>query len=449
MVSTRQSSVQASIAEIAPAGDQGVATSALRGARAGAVPFDPRSVRRDFPAVEQELRPGVPLVYLDSAATSLKPRSVIRAVRGYDADYSATVHRGLHTLSERATEAYESARARVARFIGAAGPDQIVFTRGTTDSINLVAQSWGDTFLRAGDEIVVSALEHHSNLLPWQMLVRRVGVVLKFAEMTEDGRLSVGAFERQISERTRMFAVTAMSNVLGTIPPVGELIDMARRCGALVLVDAAQAVGHLPMDVTALDVDFVAFSAHKMCGPTGVGVLYAKREHLEAMPPVMGGGGMVMRVDRQCAEWNDVPWKFEAGTPPIAQAIGLGAAADYLARFDREALRDHERRLTEHAHRALSAVAGVRLLGPEPAHKGGVIGFTVEGLHPHDLAQLLDRSGVAIRAGHHCAMPLHERLGLEASARASVALYNTLEEIDRLADAIEGAKRVFRRRGSG
>jgi cysteine desulfurase/selenocysteine lyase len=236
-----------------------------------------------------------------------------------------------------------------------------------------------------------------------------------------------------------------MSNVLGTIPPLGDLIDRAHRCGARVVVDAAQAVAHLPMDVTALDADFVAFSGHKMCGPTGVGVLYAKREHLEAMPPWMGGGSMVVRVGRHDAEWNDIPWKFEAGTPPIAQAIGLGAAVDYLARFDRDALLAHERCLTEHAHRMLTALSGVRLLGPEPEHKGGILGFTVEGVHPHDLAQLLDRAGVAIRAGHHCAMPLHDRLGVAASARASISLYNTREDIDRLAGAIEGAKRVFRR----
>ncbi len=368
---------------------------------------------------------------------------------GYDAEYPANVHRGIHTLSERATEAFESARDRVARFIGAAGADRVVFTRGTTDSINLVALSWGQSFLKEGDEIIVSALEHHSNLVPWQMLARRTGVVLRFAEMTEDGRLDLEAFERVASGRTRLVAVTAMSNVLGTIPPVGEIIAWAHDRGALALVDAAQSLAHLPMDVTGLDADFVAFSGHKLCGPTGVGVLYAKPEHLEAMPPVFGGGSMVLRVDRHCAEWNDVPWKFEAGTPPIAQAIGLGAAVDYLGRFDRAALSDHGRRLTEHAHRRLSAIPGVRLLGPAPDQKGGVVGFTVAEVHPHDLAQLLDREGVAIRAGHHCAMPLHERLGIAASARASFSLYNTLEEVDALAGAIEGARRVFRRPRQG
>jgi len=408
--------------------------------------LDLHALRQDFPALDQEVRPGVPLAYLDSAATSLKPWPVIRAVRGYDADYPANVHRGLHTLSERATEAYESARARVASFIGSAGADQVVFTRGTTEAINLVAQSWGRASLRPGDEIVLSLLEHHSNLVPWQMLAREAGSVLKFADLTDDGRLAPDAFERQLSGRVRLVAVTAMSNVLGTIPPLGEIIDRAHRGGALVLIDAAQAMAHAPLDVSTLDADFVAFSGHKMCGPTGVGVLYAKREHLETMPPVMGGGSMVLRVDRQGAEWNDVPWKFEAGTPPIAQAIGLGAAVDYLSRFDRAVLVAHERRLTEYAHRRLAELPEVHVLGPAPAHKGGIIGFTVDGVHPHDLAQLLDAKGVAVRAGHHCAMPLHDRLGVEASARASFYLYNTLQEIDRLAEAVAAARRVFRRR---
>jgi cysteine desulfurase / selenocysteine lyase len=414
-------------------------------AAAEAVPFDPGEVRADFPSLGKELRPGVPLIYLDSAATSLKPWPVIRAVQSYDADYPANVHRGLHTLSERATAAYESARARAARFIGATDPAQVVFTRGTTDAINLVAQSWGDAFLKPGDEVVLSVLEHHSNLIPWQMLARRIGVALRYVDVTDDGRLDLDSFEQQLSERTRLVAMTAMSNVLGTIPPLEEVIDRAHRRGAVVLVDAAQGMARFPVDVTALGADFVAFSGHKMCGPTGVGVLYAKREHLEAMPPVTGGGGMVLRVGRDEAEWNEVPWKFEAGTPPIAQAIGLGAAVDYLGRFDRRALWAHDRALTAHAHRLLTALPGVRVLGPEPGQKGGVVAFTVAGVHPHDLAQLVDREGVAIRAGHHCAMPLHDRLGVAASARASFALYNTAGEIDRLAEAIERAKLVFRR----
>jgi cysteine desulfurase/selenocysteine lyase len=410
-------------------------------------PLDVEAIRDQFPALDQEVRAGVPLVYLDSAATSLKPWTVIRAVQGYDAEYSASVHRGLHTLSERATEAYESARVRVARFIGAADPAQVVFTRGTTESINLVAQSWGETFLEPGDEVLLTILEHHSNLVPWQMLARRRGLVLKFADVTDDGRLDLDSFERQLSARVRLVAVTAMSNVLGTIPPLKEIVARARGCGARVLVDAAQGVVHLPIDVEALDADFVAFSGHKLHGPTGVGVLYAKREHLEAMPPVMGGGSMVLRVDRDGAEWNDVPWKFEAGTPPIAQAIGLGAAVDFLAHFDRAALLAHQRALTSHAHEVLSQVERIRVLGPDPEqeNKGGIISFVVEGAHPHDLAQLLDHDGVAIRAGHHCAMPLHERLGIAVSARASFALYNTMAEVDRLAESVDRARRTLRR----
>jgi cysteine desulfurase/selenocysteine lyase len=414
-------------------------------AAAEAAPLDPDELRGDFPSLGLELRPGVPLVYLDSAATSLKPRQVIRAVQGYDADYPANVHRGLHTLSERASAAYESSRARVARFIGSTEPAQVVFTHGTTEGINLVAQSWGEVFLKPGDEVVVSVLEHHSNLVPWQMLARRIGLALRYVDVTDDGRFDVDSFERQLSERTRLVAITAMSNVLGTIAPLEEVIDRAHRRGAVVLVDAAQGMARFPLDVTALGADFVVFSAHKMCGPTGVGVLYAKREHLEAMPPVTGGGGMVLRVGQDEAEWNEVPWKFEAGTPPIAQAIGLGAAVDYLGQFDRRAVWAHDRALTACAHRSLAALAGVRLLGPEPGQKGGVVAFTVAGVHPHDLAQLVDREGVAIRAGHHCAMPLHDRLGVAASARASFALYNTVEEIDRLAGAIERAQQVFRR----
>jgi cysteine desulfurase/selenocysteine lyase len=406
--------------------------------------FEPESVRRDFPALHQEVRPGVPLVYLDSAATSLKPWPVIRAVEEYMVDYPASVHRGLHSLSERATEEFESARRRVAWFLGAEDPAEVVFTRGTTESINLVAQGWGRAYLKPGDEIVLSVLEHHSNLVPWQMLARERGVVLKFAEVTDSGRLDFASFARLMSPRVRLVAVTGMSNVLGTLTPLREIAELAHLRRALVLVDGAQYVPHRPVDVADLGIDFLAFSGHKLLGPTGIGVLYGRRELLEAMPPVMGGGGMVLRVDRSGAEWNEVPWKFEPGTPPIAEAIGLGAVVDYLARFDRMALMAHERRLTEHAHRVLGDLPGLRLLGPEPPDKGGLVAFTVEGVHPHDLATLLDRRGVAIRAGAHCAMPLHERLGVPATARASFSLYNTVAEVDRLAEAIETARRVFR-----
>lgn len=422
-----------------------MASGAVMSEAAGGV-RDLDAVRREFPALDQEVRPGVPLVYLDSAATALKPWPVILAVQGYDAEYSASVHRGLHTLSERATEAYESARARVSRFIGAADPAEVVFTRGTTESINLVAQSWGRAFLKPGDEVVLTLLEHHANLVPWQLLAGAIGLKLKFAELTEDGRLDLDSFERQLSSRTRLVAVTAMSNVLGSVVPLEAVIERAHHRGALVLVDAAQAAPHRPLDVAALGVDFLAFSGHKLGGPTGVGALYARRELLEAMPPFLGGGSMVLSVDLHGAEWNDVPWKFEAGTPPIAQAIGLGAAVDFLDGIGRPAIQAHERALTEHAHRVLAEVGGVRLLGPGPEHKGGIVAFTVDGVHPHDLAQLLDGFGVAIRAGHHCAMPLHKRLGVAASARASFSLYNTTAEIDRLAEGVAGTKRVLLRR---
>jgi cysteine desulfurase/selenocysteine lyase len=415
-----------------------------------AASFDPRAAREAFPALGQEVRSGVPLVYLDSAATSLKPWAVIRAAQDYDAAFPASVHRGLHTLSERATQAYESARVRVGQFIGAADPAEVVFTHGTTESINLVAQSWGRRFLKSGDEVLLTILEHHSNLLPWQMLARRRGLVLKFVDVSANGRLDFESFERQLSGRVRLVAVTAMSNVLGTILALRAVIDRAHQAGALVLVDAAQSVVHAPLDVTGLDADFVVFSGHKLYGPTGIGVLYAKREHLNSMPPVMGGGGMVVRVDREAADWNEAPWKFEAGTPSIAQAIGLGAAVDYLAQFDRSSLLAHERSLTLRAHELLSEISGLRLLGPDPTHepKGAIVSFLVEGVHPHDLAQLLDRDGLAIRAGHHCAQPLHQRLEIVASARASFAMYNTVAEVDRLAEAVERAQWTMRRPSS-
>jgi cysteine desulfurase/selenocysteine lyase len=396
--------------------------------------------------LDQEVWPGVSLVYLDSAATSLKPWPVIRAVQEYDMRYPANVHRGLHRLSERATEAYEAARVCVARFIGANDASEVIFTRGTTESINLVAQAWGSTFLRPGDEILLTILEHHANLVPWQMLARERGLTLRFADVTEDGALELDAIARMISPRVRLVALTAMSNVLGTITPLEPVIDLAHRQGARVLVDAAQAVAHRPIDVSTLGVDFLAFSGHKMCGPTGIGVLYARRELLEDIPPMLGGGNMVSRVELESAEWTEVPWKFEAGTPPIAQAIGLAAAADYLDQLDRETLWAHEQTLTHYARRRLAETEGVRVLGPESGPRGGIVSFTVDTVHPHDLAQLVDRRGVAIRAGHHCAMPLHKRLGILATARASLYLYNNAHEIDALAEAIIGARQMLRRR---
>lgn len=408
--------------------------------------FDVDAIRDDFPALDQEIGPGVPLVYLDSAATALKPWAVIRAVEAYNADYPANVHRGLHTLSEKATEAYEGAREQVAAFLGGVDSSEVVFTSGTTASINLVALSWGRTHLGPGDEIVLSVLEHHSNLVPWQLLAQAVGATLAYVDLTPEGLLDLGSLDRALARgRARLVAITAMSNVLGTRPPVAEIARRAHAAGALVVVDAAQGLPHQgPGKVSELGADFLAFSGHKLFGPTGVGVLWARRELLEAMPPVFGGGSMVTRVGACESEWNDVPWKFEAGTPPIAGAIGLGAAVDYLSGLDWAAARRHERALTARAHDALGSLEGVRVHGPAPEQKGGIVGFTVEGVHPHDLAQLVDRRGVAIRAGHHCAMPLHQHLDLSATARASFAVYNTLEEIDLLAEAIVEAQRRFR-----
>lgn len=414
-----------------------------RGAR-----LDVERVRGDFPPLGEELRPGVPLRYFDSASTALKPRSVIEAVRECMADYPANVHRGLHALSERATEAFEEARIKVARYLGVEDSAQVIFTRGTTEAINLAARSWGRLALRPGDAIVVSELEHHANLVPWQLIARETGAELRYVELTDDMEYDLDAFDRLFDDgRVRMVATTGMSNVTGVRPPVEEIVRRSRERGARVLIDAAQSLAHERLDVTSLGVDFAAFSAHKVFGPTGVGVLYGKREHLEAMEPVLGGGNMVLRVERHRAVWNELPDKFEAGTPAIAEAIGLGAAIDYLEALDHEAVAQHERTLIEHAHKVLGAVEGMRILGPAATGgKGPIVGFTLEGTHPHDLSQLLDRSGVAIRAGHHCAMPLHARLGIPASARASLALYNTTEEIDHLAGALGSIKTLLRRR---
>lgn len=402
-------------------------------------PLDILTIRHQFPVLQQELRPGVPLVYLDSAATSLKPRAVIDAVDAYNREYPANVHRGLHALSERATEAFESTRGVVAHFLGDCDTSSIVFTRGTTESINLVAHSWGRQNLKPGDEILLTPLEHHSNLVPWQLAAEATGAKLVFTEMTEDGRVPLEFIEARLSDRTRMVAVTAMSNVLGTVLPVAEITRLAHARGALVLVDGAQSVPHAPTNVIEADVDFLAFSGHKVYGPTGVGVLYGKRELLEAMPPLFGGGSMVLRVEEQQSSWTDIPWKFEAGTPPIAEVIGLGAAIHFVLRTGLEKVIAHEHALTRYAHERLANVPGLTILGPSPEHKGAILGLAVDKVHPHDLSQFVDRYGVAIRAGHHCAMPLHKRLGLRASSRASLALYNTIDDVDRLAEAITAA----------
>jgi cysteine desulfurase/selenocysteine lyase len=386
----------------------------------------------------------VPLVYLDSAASSQKPVQVIEAMNRYYREYNANVHRGIHRLSEAATNAYEEARVRIGRFINAPDSHQVIYVRNTTEAINLVAYSWGLANVQAGDEILLTEMEHHSNLVPWQMLAQAKGAVVRYVPFTAEGLLDLSNLAELLTERTKVFAFTAMSNVFGTITPVRELVAAAKAVGAVTVVDAAQAAPHLPVDVQAWDCDFMAFSGHKMCGPTGIGILYGRRELLETMPPFMGGGDMIRRVRLEGSTWNDLPWKFEAGTPSIAEGIGLGAAVDYLSGVGMEAIHAHEQFITNYALEALSEVDGVTLLGPPAAQKGGVATFTLAGVHPHDVAQLLDEEGIAIRAGHHCAMPLHERLGIPASGRASFYLYTTTEEVDKLVKGLERVKKVFR-----
>jgi cysteine desulfurase / selenocysteine lyase len=405
--------------------------------------IDVAAIRRDFPVLHQDVFPGVPLVYLDNAATAQKPLSVIEAVRHYYLADNANIHRGIHALAERATADYEKARLKIANFIGAASSSEIIFVRNTTEAINLVTHSWGRVNIRVGDEILLTELEHHSNLVPWQMLAQERGAVIRYVPVNGDCCLDLNRYDALLTERTKVVALTGMSNVLGAITPAKEMIDKAHRAGAVVLVDGAQSVPHLPTAVQTLDVDFLAFSGHKMCGPTGIGVLYGKRTLLEAMPPFLGGGDMIRRVTLDGAEWNDLPWKFEAGTPSIAQAIGLGAAVDYLETVGMDKIEAYEHAIAEYALEAMSEVKGVSTLGPSAAERGAVIAFTVDGMHPHDIAELLNRDGVAVRAGHHCAMPLHQKLGLPATSRASFYLYNTFDEADRLVAALRRAQKVF------
>lgn len=408
--------------------------------------LDVETVRKDFPILARRLHGDVPLVYLDNAASTQRPRQVIQAmVDVYEQSY-ANVHRGIHSLSDEATDLYEQARESVRRFLNAASREEIIFTHGTTEGINLVARSWGDANVRRGEQIVLSLMEHHSNLVPWQQLAERTGAVVRFIPITDDGQLILEALDELLERPTRLVAIAAVSNVLGTINPIQEIARRAHQAGALMLVDAAQSVPHLPTDVQALGADFVAFSGHKMLGPSGVGVLWGRRELLAAMPPFLGGGSMIRRVRQDGFEPADLPAKFEAGTPAIVPAIGLGAAIDYLNAIGLDAIHRHEQSLTRRAHEVLDAVGGVRFLGPAPEHKSGIVSFTLDGVHAHDIAQLLDRHGVAVRAGHHCAMPLHQRLGVTASARASFYLYNTLGEIDVLGEALMKAKVVLRRK---
>lgn len=407
--------------------------------------WNPEAIRADFPILSTQVHANKPLVYLDNAATTQHPRQVIQAMVDVYERHYANVHRGIHSLSDQSTDLYESARELVRDFIGAKQRHEIIFTSGTTASINLVARSWGDRFLTSGDEILLTEMEHHANLVPWQQLAERVGCQLRFIPLTEDGQLDLSRLPSLLNDRTRLLAVTAMSNVLGTINPIGQLVRAAHASGAIVLVDAAQSVPQQLTNVQEWDADFVAFSGHKMLGPTGIGVLYGRESLLEAMPPFLGGGSMIRRVRWDGFEPADLPARFEAGTPPIVQAIGLGAAIQYLTKIGLKSIHEHERTLVETAHSLLAEVGGIRFLGPSPDQKGGIVSFTVDGVHPHDVAQLLDRDGIAIRAGHHCAMPLHQKLQINASNRASFYLYNTIHEVQQLAESLRHVKSVFRR----
>ena len=399
--------------------------------------------RNDFPILAREAHPGVPLTFLDSGASSQKPESVIQAMDEYYRLHHANVHRGIHVLAEEATALYEGSRDKVQRFINAKTRKEIIFTRNATEAINLVAYSWARANLKAGDRIVLTEMEHHANLVPWQILAGQLDITIDYVPVTDDGLLDQEAYDHLLTREPKLVAFTHMSNVLGTINPVESLAQRAHAAGAKVLVDGAQSVPHLPVDVQALGADFLAFSAHKMCGPTGIGVLWARQELLEAMPVFMGGGDMIRKVTLAGFKPNDLPHKFEAGTPAIAEGVGLGAAVDYLSALGMQAVAAHERELIGYALERLEEVPGLRVYGPTAEQKGGVAAFTLEGVHPHDIAQVLDREGIAVRAGHHCAQPLHERFDLAATARASFYLYNTREDVDRLITGLYRVKQVF------
>jgi cysteine desulfurase/selenocysteine lyase len=399
--------------------------------------FDTQAIRDDFPILQQKVN-GKSLVYLDSTASSQKPTAVIEAMNTYYREYNANVHRGIYQISERASEAYETARKKVGRFINARSWREVIFTRNTTESINLVAFSWGQANINEGDVIISSEIEHHANLVPWQQLAARTGATVKYIPVNENGTLDMAAFEAMLTPQVKLVAVTQMSNVLGTIPPVTEIIEKAHAVGALVLLDGAQSVPHQTIDVQELDCDFLAFSGHKMLGPTGIGVLWARKEILADMPPFLTGGDMIKRVTLDGCDWNDLPWKFEAGTPSIAEVIGLGYAVDYLKQLGMANVRQHEIELVTYTLDKLNQVEGIRLYGPpDPKTRGGSIPFTLGDIHPHDVAAVLDSEGIAVRAGHHCAMPLHDKFGLVATTRASFYVYNTPEDVDRLADGLD------------
>ena len=401
-----------------------------------------RTCREDFPALHQTVAGGKPLVYLDSAATAQKPYPVIEAVRRFYERDNANVHRAVHALAERATEAYERARRAVARFIGAPDPACVIFVRGTTEALNLVARSYAQPRLKPGDEIVLTPMEHHSNLVPWQMVAKATGATLRYVDLLPDGTVDLESYDRLLeSGRVRVVAFTHQSNVLGTINPVREMAERAHRAGAVVVVDGAQSVPHMPVDVRQLGCDFLAFSGHKMMGPTGIGVLWGRRELLEEMPPLFGGGEMIRSVGLYDTTYNDLPYKFEAGTPPIAEAVGLGEAVAYLESLGMDQVQAYEEELVAYALRRLSELDGVRIYGP--ARRGGLVSFNVEGVHAHDVATILDQHGVAVRAGHHCAQPLMRWLDVPATVRASFYVYNTPEDVDALIEALSAVRAIF------
>ena len=404
-------------------------------------PFDVERIRADFPILGRSVY-GKPLVYLDNAASAQKPRPVLEAMRRAHEEEYANVHRGLHFLSNTATQSFEDAREAVRRFLNVSSADHIVFTRNATEAINLVAQSFGSLRIGEGDEIVLSIMEHHSNIVPWHFHRERNGAVIRWAPVDDEGNFLLDEFEKLLGPRTRMVAITHMSNALGTIVPVKEAIRLAHARGIPVLVDGSQAAVHLPVDVADLDCDFYVFTGHKAYGPTGIGALYAKPEHLAAMPPYQGGGEMIREVSRDAITYADPPHRFEAGTPAIVQAIGLGAALDYMEAIGREAIAAHEADLLDYAGEQLKSINSLKVYG-QAADKGAIVSFTMEGAHPHDIATVIDRQGVAVRAGTHCAMPLLERFGLTASCRASFAMYNTRSEVDRLVEALQSAQRLF------
>jgi cysteine desulfurase/selenocysteine lyase len=402
-----------------------------------------KNIRQDFPILAREVHPGIPLVYLDSTATTQKPIAVLKAMDEFYRHNYANIHRGVHTLAEEATTIYEQSRQRVADFIHAVSANEIVFTRNTTESINLVAYTWARANLKSGDLIILTEMEHHSNLVPWQQLATERGVLLDFIPVTGHGLLDLDAYTLLLKRAPKLVAFSGMSNVLGTINPSAEIIRLAHESGALALLDGAQLVPHLPVDVQALDVDFLAFSAHKMLGPTGIGALYAKAKLLDSMPPFQGGGDMIKTVHLRSFVPNDVPHKFEAGTPAIAEAVGFGAAVDYLTNVGMDAVAEHEQEMIVYALERLEEIPGVKVLGPDAEKKGGVASFTLDGVHPHDVAQILDTYGVAVRAGHHCAQPLHEKFGITATSRASFYIYNVKEELDKLVAGIYQVKKLF------